>query len=91
MAQLYLYALIMFDEKLVKGEHVDDALLTIYQLKKIAKEHPVQMLLQHDDLVAFKSLLTECVEEIFNEDIPFYPNPHDKNCGYCKLESICRK
>ncbi len=91
IAQLYLYALIMFDEKLLKGEKVDDALLTIYQLKKIAKEHPVQILLQHDDLVAFKALLIECVEEIFNEDIPFFSNPQEKNCGYCKLAAICRK
>lgn len=91
IAQLYLYALIMFDSKLVKGERVDNALLTVYQLKKIAREAPMQMLLVHDDLVVFKSLLTECVEEIFNEDIPFYPNPQEKNCGYCKLQAVCRK
>lgn len=91
IAQLYLYALIMFDEKLVKGEQVGDALLTIYQLKKIAREEPVQKLLVHDDLVEYKRLLTECVEEIFNEDIPFYPNPQEKNCGYCKLQAVCRK
>ncbi len=91
LAQLYLYALIMFDEKLVKGEKVEDALLTVYQLKKIAREEPMQKLLVHEDLVEYKRLLTECVEEIFNEDIPFYPNPQDKNCGYCKLQAICRK
>ena len=91
IAQLFLYALIMFDDKLVKGEKVDDALLTVYQLKKIAKEEPLQMLVGHEDLVVFKELLTECVEEIFNEDIPFYPNPQEKNCGYCKLQAICRK
>ena len=91
IAQLFLYALIMFDNKLVKGEKVDDALLTVYQLKKIAKEEPLQMLVGEDDLVAFKGLLTECVEEIFNEDIPFYPNPQEKNCGYCKLQALCRK
>ena len=91
IAQLFLYALIMFDNKLVKGEKVDDALLTVYQLKKIAKEEPLQMLVGKDDLVAFKGLLTECVEEIFNEDIPFYPNPQEKNCGYCKLQALCRK
>ena len=91
IAQLFLYALIMFDNKLVKGEKVDDALLTVYQLKKIAKEEPLQMLVGQDDLVAFKGLLTECVEEIFNDDIPFYPNPQEKNCGYCKLQALCRK
>ena len=91
MAQLYLYALIMFDGKLASGEKVDDALLTVYQLKKIAREEPVQVLLTHDDLVTFKGLLVECVEEIFNGDIPFYPNPQEKNCGYCKLQAVCRK
>ena len=91
IAQLYLYALIMFDSKLVAGEKVDDAILSIYQLKKIAKEPPFEMLMQHDNLVTFKQLLVECVEELFNEDIPFYTNPQDKNCGYCKLQAICRK
>ena len=91
LAQLYLYALIMFDEKLVKGEKVEDALLTVYQLKKIAREEPMQKLLVHEDLVEYKRLLTECVEEIFNEEIPFYPNPQEKNCGYCKLQAVCRK
>lgn len=91
IAQLYLYALIMFDEKLVAGEPVEDVLLTIYQLKKLAKEAPVQILLEQQGLEQFKELLTECVDEIFNEDIPFYPNPQEKNCGYCKLQAVCRK
>ena len=91
IAQLYLYALIMFDEKLVAGEPVEDVLLTIYQLKKLAKEAPVQILLEQEGLEQFKELLVECVDEIFNEDIPFYPNPQEKNCGYCKLQAVCRK
>ena len=91
IAQLYLYALIMFDSKLVAGEPVEDALLTIYQLKKLAKEDPVQLLMEQQGLEQFKELLIECVEEIFNEDIPFYPNPQEKNCGYCKLQAVCRK
>ena len=91
IAQLYLYALIMFDSKLAAGEKVDDALLTVYQLKKIAKEPPFVMLMQHEGLATFKELLVGCVEEIFNEDIPFYPNPQEKNCGYCKLQAVCRK
>ncbi len=91
LAQLYLYALIMFDSRLAAGERVEDALLTVYQLKKIAKEPPFVMLMQHDDLARYKELLVECVEEIFNEDIPFYPNPQEKNCGYCKLQAVCRK
>ena len=81
----------MFDSRLAAGERVEDALLTVYQLKKIAKEPPVVMLMQHDDLARYKELLVECVEEIFNEDIPFYPNPQEKNCGYCKLQAVCRK
>lgn len=91
IAQLYLYALIMLDHHLEKGEKIEDTLLVVYQLKKIAKEAPVQILLVHDDLVAFKELLVGCVEEIFNEDVPFYPNPQKQNCGYCKLQAICRK
>ena len=89
--QLYLYALIYFNGDLQKGSRVKDALLTIYPLKKIAREHPMQLLLEHDALVAFKGLLTQCVEEIFNKDVPFYANPQERHCGYCKLQAVCRR
>jgi hypothetical protein len=74
-----------------RGEKIKDALLTIYPLKKIAKEHPTQLLLEHDSLVEFKGLLTQCVEEIFNEDVPFFANPQEKHCGYCKLKAVCQR
>ena len=89
--QLYLYAAIYFADKLKKGERVDDAVLSIYPLKKIAKEHLMQVLLEHDALVEFKRLLTECVEEIFNPDVPFFANPQEKHCSYCSLAAICGK
>lgn len=91
IAQLYLYALIYFSEALEKGEQIKDTLLTIYPLKKIAREHPMQLLLEHDSLLEFKSLLVKCVEEIFNEDVPFFANPQEKHCGYCKLQAICQR
>lgn len=91
IAQLYLYALIYFQDELKRGEKIRDALLTIYPLKKIAKEHPMQLLLEHDSLVEFKGLLTQCVEEIFNEDVPFFANPQEKHCGYCKLKAVCQR
>ncbi len=91
IVQLYLYALIYFNDKLVKGEEIADAILAIYPLKKIAKEHIMQMLLEHEGLVKFRGLLTECVEEIFNRDVPFYANPQEKHCSYCKLNAMCGK
>ncbi|MBE6224184.1 MAG: hypothetical protein E7122_03000 [Bacteroidales bacterium] len=91
ITQLYLYALIYFKDELERGETVKDALLTIYPLKKIAKEHPMQLLLEHDSLMEFKELLVNCVEEIFNEDVPFYANPQEKHCGYCKLQALCQR
>ena len=89
--QLYLYAVIYFADKLEKGERVDDAVLAIYPLKKIAKEHLMQVLLENDALVEFRGLLAECVEEIFNPDVPFYANPQEKHCSYCSLSAICGK
>ena len=91
IAQLYLYALIYFQDEMRRGERIKDALLTIYPLKKIAKEHPMQLLLEHDSLVEFKGLLIQCVEEIFNEDVPFFANPQEKHCGYCKLKAVCQR
>ena len=49
--QLYLYAVIYFADKLEKGERVEDAVLAIYPLKKIAKDHLMQLLLENDSLV----------------------------------------
>ena len=89
--QLYLYALIYFNDKLEKGEEIEDSILAIYPLKKIAKEHIMHLLLEHDNLITFRSLITECVEEIFNKDIPFYANPQEKHCSYCKLNALCGK
>lgn len=89
--QLYLYAVIYFADKLEKGERVEDAVLAIYPLKKIAKDHLMQLLLENDSLVEFKRLLIGCVEEIFNPDVPFYANPQDHVCKYCSLAALCGK
>ena len=89
--QLYLYAVIYFAEKLEKGDAVEDAILAIYPLKKIAREHLVQLLMDNASLVEFRRLLTECVEEIFNKDVPFFANPQEKHCSYCSLAAICGK
>lgn len=88
--QLYLYGVIYFDELLNGGGEIPNTSLTVYPLKKIAKDHLMQISLEHDRLIEFKGLLTECVEEIFNKDISFYPNPQDKHCSYCKLSALCR-
>lgn len=89
--QLYLYAIIYFAQKLDNGERVDDAVVAIYPLKKIAKDHLMQLLLEHDNLVEFRRLLIECVEEIFDSSVPFYANPQEKRCSYCSLAALCGK
>lgn len=87
--QLYLYALICLEEKVSGGEYAGNAELVIYPLKKIAKEGIMALKLEKEKLEIFKGLLTECVEEIFNRDIPFFANPDEKRCGYCGHRAIC--
>lgn len=89
--QLYLYAVIYYADELDGDGYVCDSILAIYPLKKIAREHLVQLLVDNDSLEDFKDLLTQCVEEIFNKDVPFFANPQEKHCSYCSLAAICGK
>ena len=79
------------EEKVSGGEYAGNAELVIYPLKKIAKEGIMALKLEREKLEIFKGLLTECVEEIFNRDIPFFANPDEKRCGYCGHRAICGK
>ena len=76
---------------LMNPERVMFISFSLHMCEKIAKEHLMQVLLEHDALVEFKRLLTECVEEIFNPDVPFFANPQEKHCSYCSLAAICGK
>lgn len=89
--QLYLYAVIYYADELDGDGYVCDSILAIYPLKKIAREHLVQLLVDNDSLEDFKDLLIQCVEEIFNKDVPFFANPQEKHCSYCSLAAICGK
>ena len=91
--QLYLYALIylgkMASGGVVPASAYENVELVIYPLKKIAKNGVMVLELIPADFVRFKELLVECVEEIFNRDVPFYANPDEKRCGYCGHRALC--
>lgn len=87
--QLYLYALIYFWEILAKGGELPPAELAIYPVRKIAVDGIAAMPLEAEKLERYKELLTACVEEIFNPQIPFAANPDAKYCSYCINRSIC--
>jgi hypothetical protein len=89
--QLYLYAIMVFDKEIKDGKDIGEALLTIYPLKKISKDHLFMLPVSMENLLDYKDLLIKCVEDIFNKDIPFKPNPNDKHCSYCKLFAICKR
>ncbi len=39
----------------------------------------------------FNRCLTECLEEIFNLDIPFTQTPEEEHCEYCDFKALCRR
>lgn len=39
----------------------------------------------------FKALLTTCLEEIFNPEVPFSQTKNTKNCQYCSYVSVCNR
>lgn len=88
--QLYLYALMMFDQKLVKGEDLGNILMVIYLIKKISDAQSVVLDVERNKLLDFKAELIKCVEEIFNKEIPFKQNVGD-HCQWCQLNTICNK
>lgn len=90
--QLYLYGVVYYNDKLCSGESIPDTVLTIYPLKKIAKDGLAQIFLEREALLEYKEHLTKCVEEIFNPQVPFYPNvQEDGHCKYCSLSAFCRR
>lgn len=39
----------------------------------------------------FVNALTQCIEEIFNPELPFVQTTCEQNCIYCEYKSICRR
>ena len=105
--QLYLYAMVLDTLagecgflKLKSGKKVnfvcsDDSSnidMAVYPVTKLKKE---PILLQHmtrENLDIYKAALTRCVEEIFNEDIPFMQAEEgNRSCSWCIFKQICRR
>lgn len=103
--QLYLYALIITGGQQTKGviqlkngnpvpvfwgEEHSELDLVIYPVVKIKKESVFVEPIYTSSLNRFKEGLLECVEEIFNKDIPFVQvQPGKKVCEYCMFNKIC--
>ncbi len=88
--QLYLYALMMFDSKLVKGEALGNIAMVVYLIKKMSDAKTLSVDLEADKLMEFKQELTKCVEEIFNKDVPFGKKAGD-HCKWCPLNALCSR
>ncbi len=87
--QLYLYALICLEGNRNEIGEPRNTEIVIYPLKKIAREGIVQLALEEEKLEEFRTLLADCVGEIFNRDVPFRANPEEKKCGYCACSAVC--
>ncbi|MEG2779990.1 MAG: PD-(D/E)XK nuclease family protein [Bacteroidales bacterium] len=104
LLQLYLYAFIvnemqnMYGQlKLRNGEPLKFAIeddmsqleLVIYPLRKIKDCSIFNIRIYKKEMELFKVLLKECVEEIFNPQVPFAPNTSGGGCKYCKFNTLC--
>lgn len=104
LLQLYLYALIVTDTQQRCGQlrlrngsplefKVEDDFsqleLVIYPLRKIKNESVFKLRIYRRELELFREQLRLCVEEIFNPEVPFFPNPDGGACEYCKFKALC--
>lgn len=73
---------------------------SVYALKSIFKEEKSRLTIKdHDSSEVdyrqvkhlFEPLLTDLLEEIFNEEVAFSQTSIEENCNYCTFRSICGK
>ncbi len=68
----------------------DSLNMVIYPTTGIAKvDSIISEPIYKQKLNEFEAALKECIEEIFNKDIPFEAAKNDKTCEYCLFKNIC--
>lgn len=88
--QLYIYALLCkkSTNSPIKGSMAVEP--CVYAVRDMFSDVPESYSINEKNLELFEEKLYGLINEIFDENVPFYPVPGD-NCKYCRFASICKK
>ncbi len=105
--QVYLYAMVLDSlagksgvlklksgksVKFVCGDDSSNIEMIIYPVTKLKKEKILSQPLSRENLDTYKKALQGCVEEIFDENVPFVQAPQEnRSCEWCLFKQICRR
>ncbi|MEG1586437.1 MAG: PD-(D/E)XK nuclease family protein [Bacteroidales bacterium] len=69
----------------------NETLVSVKQKEEecLLADGPLTDFLPHEKV--FRQELTNCLDEIFNSEIPFSQTDNEKNCQYCHLATICKR
>ena len=88
LLQLFFYSLIFTS---VEGAS-DFFNCSVYPIRKLSHNNIISHTISYESIQHYKELLTECIEEIFNPDIPFNGRESgNKSCSYCNFKTICNR
>ncbi|TNF26919.1 MAG: PD-(D/E)XK nuclease family protein [Bacteroidetes bacterium] len=93
----YAFQLLLYQLMYAQMNEGADSLPSIYflRLKEVEKQLSVmdeKMVLTGGDLVNYTNeLLSELLEELLNQEIPFEQTTREKNCEYCEFISLCQR
>lgn len=97
--QTFLYGLLYKEESnssiltpgicYIKNIFRDDFSTTLQMKPSRNETLPVENYFEYED--DFVNALTQCIEEIFNPELPFVQTTCEQNCIYCEYKSICRR
>jgi len=94
--QTFLYGLLYKDE--AKGRKIEPGIIYLREIFKDNFRTEINDKLQKcyvDDFAVYENEfvqnLTVCVEEIFDEKVPFSQTTSNKLCEYCSYKTICKR
>jgi len=85
--QLCIYSLLAVNS--AKGRRAEDFLPTVYALREIFAGVPSGRCITTDELEVFRQNVTELLEEIFNDSVPFGASGNERSCKYCDFSKLC--
>lgn len=92
-----IFQLLLYCNAYAQKENYDGAIQPfIYKLRKVAVEPFKALTLNKMPITdyrdindGFMSSLSEMLDEIYNQEVPFYACPDKDNCKYCKFKELC--
>ncbi len=87
--QLFLYLMIL--KELKEIEDVENTELSIYYTRKLFSEAPQFMFVSNEQFEEFKSGISDLMDEILDQEVPFRASPTAMACKYCPFTAQCKR